>query len=121
MIAEKKKKIVLAERQRAAHTQDRGAGSSGFSFSALFGGASSGGNSAAVLLRGDVCGLSTLAQQLYMEVLEARREQARAKRALTFAGRYFNILGYGLSAYCAYRIVLVCNLRRAYSPSSLPH
>ena len=55
--------------------------------------------------------LDSLAKALHVEVLELRRERARALSSRGLWGHLKNLLGYLLSAYCLFKYVVV------YSPA----
>lgn len=47
--------------------------------------------------------LDSLAKALHVEVLELRRERARALSSQGLWGHFKNLLGYLLSAYCLFK------------------
>lgn len=55
-------------------------------------------------LTGEVQALDSLAKALHVEVLELRRERARALSSRGIWGHFKNLLGYLLSAYCLFKI-----------------
>lgn len=112
MMAEKRKKIVLAERKRLNLSSPGAAqASSSFSFSSIMGaigltGSRDPHSENIANLEQDIVGLKTMGEQLFLEISELRAEQQREKWSKTLTGRYFNMVGYVFSAYCAYRIVM---------------
>eukprot|EP00053_Salpingoeca_punica_P010061 m.90565 g.90565 ORF g.90565 m.90565 type:complete len:453 (-) comp15268_c0_seq1:846-2204(-) len=100
MIASKKKRIVLLER-RATLPQE----SSKFGFMWSMFGSSSSGEDIAVL-RDSVKGLETLSHQLFLEINDMHGMRERVHYSQTLKGRYFNVMGYLLSIYCVYKIVM---------------
>eukprot|EP00274_Cyanoptyche_gloeocystis_P005339 CAMPEP_0196662778 /NCGR_PEP_ID=MMETSP1086-20130531/50257_1 /TAXON_ID=77921 /ORGANISM="Cyanoptyche gloeocystis , Strain SAG4.97" /LENGTH=282 /DNA_ID=CAMNT_0041998341 /DNA_START=458 /DNA_END=1306 /DNA_ORIENTATION=+ len=51
-------------------------------------------------------GLEEVARQLFLEVNDLRLEQDRIRMSYTMRGRFWNMIGYFLSAYCIYKIVM---------------
>lgn len=67
-----------------------------------------------------------LSRQLFLDITEAREQQAQVCYSQTWQGRYFNFLGYIVAAYCVWKIVTVrsrsiaalrCRRRRRRPPS----
>ena len=54
----------------------------------------------------EIDALEKVAQQLYLELVELRREEARVRFARTLKGKVFNFAGYFLSVYCVYKITM---------------
>ena len=50
--------------------------------------------------------LDSLAKALHVEVLELRRERARALASRGLWGHFKNLLGYLLSAYCLFKYAI---------------
>lgn len=59
--------------------------------------------------------LDSLAKALHVEVLELRRERARALSSQGLWGHFKNLLGYLLSAYCLFKWVIAMLLRMLHA------
>ena len=54
----------------------------------------------------DISGLENLTRQLFLEVSELHALRARRQEANTWRGKALNIIGYGLSVYCIYKLTM---------------
>ena len=111
LAARKRKAAALAARRHAGGRAGGGGGGKAASGLARLnpfrgGGAGGGGDAAAaVALTTEASALDALARELAADVLDLRREAARARGARTLGGRARNAVGYALSAYCALRVL----------------
>lgn len=55
----------------------------------------------------DIVNLEELSRQLSMDMDDMILEKERINFAKTWRGQYFNLLGYLLSIYCIYRVIMV--------------
>lgn len=53
-----------------------------------------------------------LSRHLFLEVVELRNMEERAKWSKTWRGKYFNFLGYFFSLYCMWKIFIVTALKQ---------
>lgn len=116
MCAEKKKRILLAERDARREAPQGGAARGGGGVlsgllrgvqGALGGGGGAGPGAAAAHLRAlrqELGTWETLAAALLVELMELKGERQRALDSRTLAGHARNALGYCMSAYCLYRV-----------------
>ena len=58
-------------------------------------------------LQMEIAGLEYHSQQSFLAINDLRAQQDRIRFSTTWQGRYFNMLGYFLSIYCVYKIVMV--------------
>ena len=54
----------------------------------------------------DIEGLEAVNRLLFLELNEQHAMRARLDESKTIKGRYFNLLGYVLSVYCLYKLVM---------------
>ncbi len=59
------------------------------------------------LLESEIEALEKINQELYGELDDANVEKERLVRAKTLKGQYYNLMGYILSVYCVWKIVMV--------------
>ena len=59
----------------------------------------------------EIAGLEYHSQQSFLAINDLRAQQDRIRFSTTWQGRYFNMLGYFLSIYCVYKIVMVRDKR----------
>lgn len=109
MIFTKKKRIAEAERKRKLESANEGHGITSYFQSIYQTIASKAGQSYSgeiSLLQQEVQTLETLNRQLISELDDLYVELDKVKRSKTWQGQYYNILGYILSVYCVYKLII---------------
>jgi len=105
MIVLKKKRMVVAERDRR-HRKNAEAQSSGIWGMIKSVASPTTSTEAERALKAEVEGLEEVTRQLYLELHDLRNHQERIIYSKTFKGRYFNALGYFFSLYCMWKIFI---------------
>jgi len=105
MIVLKKKRLVIAERDRR-HRKNAEAQSSGIWGMLNRCVASPTNTEAERALKAEVEALEEVTRQLFLELHDLRNHQERIQFSKTFQGRYFNAVGYFFSLYCMWKIFI---------------
>lgn len=105
MIAMKKKKIALAERDKRERARGRGDDGGGTWWGKIRSVAPSVPDNVP-LLKTEVQALEELSRFLFLEAHELQNAQERMEWSKTCQGMYFNLLGYFFSMYCIWKIFI---------------
>src|SRR5688572_8419475 len=106
MIINKKRRILMSQRQRTSNEQSSRVG--GFMrkmFNTMANGIGMGSESIS-MLRQEITGLENLSRQLFLDIEDLYQERDRILYSKTWQGKYFNFMGYIFSIYCIYKIVM---------------
>ncbi|RWS24658.1 Golgi pH regulator-like protein, partial [Leptotrombidium deliense] len=100
VIAMKKKRITLIEKERSALSAPSSI------WNSILKSVSSQGHEDVCQLRKDCLALEELTRQLFLELVDMKTMQQRMEWSKTLKGKYFHFVGYFFSLYCIWKIFI---------------
>ena len=105
MIAMKKKRIGLTEKERAVNSGTATSPSAIWRF--VTSAVSLPGSENVAHLKRDCRALEELSRQLFLELVDMKAMLQRIEQGATLKGKYFHFIGYFFSSYCIWKIFIV--------------